>query len=477
MKKLILLIMASLAFGQGPTGYVNPSSVVAMSSQGWKFLQADSVGSLYVNAAAGGSAQTGGPSGYISPVAMVGMSPTGTWKYLRTDSSGNLYVSGGVASGASLPVGACTNGSLYSLTGGGLYQCIATVWVIVTPTGTMTQAVANSAANTVSVSVGTSGTAFQKTPVTIDPSTGDTVFPGNVAISTTCPTGAPTGSICSAGSDGALNLMILRTASATVRANHLVKGTAADTVGEVIADGEGILGVAWNGATVGQAVWVTVLGLAPCATEGTITDLHYLKSGTSDPSACLDSGQTSMGAISSTERVMGKARETTSGATVKTNVIGPYRFGAQPAAATGYWQTITLPYTDSIFTAANTTVTKTAVAIPAHGWVNGCRLKSTAAFAGTGITSMYVTVGTAGTADYYCPALSLTDAVANTQGQSATITNAATGWSADANVPVSTDAGENAIFTVVANVNVGSGSATVLTQGSVTLSIWISTLY
>ena len=39
-------------------------------------------------------------------------------------------------------------------------------------TGPMTQAVANSAANTVSVSVGTSGTAFAKTPVTIDPSTG-----------------------------------------------------------------------------------------------------------------------------------------------------------------------------------------------------------------------------------------------------------------------------------------------------------------
>ena len=39
-------------------------------------------------------------------------------------------------------------------------------------TNGMTQATPNSAANTVSVSVGTSGTAFQKTPVTIDPSTG-----------------------------------------------------------------------------------------------------------------------------------------------------------------------------------------------------------------------------------------------------------------------------------------------------------------
>jgi hypothetical protein len=41
----------------------------------------------------------------------------------------------------------------------------------------MTQATANSADNTVSVSVGTSGRAFEKTPVTIDPSTGAVATP------------------------------------------------------------------------------------------------------------------------------------------------------------------------------------------------------------------------------------------------------------------------------------------------------------
>lgn len=68
--------------------------------------------------------------------------------------------------GACPPTG---GGSLYSM-------CSWNGSAFVVPTGstagTMTQATPNSAANTVSVSVGTSGTAFAKTPVTIDPSTG-----------------------------------------------------------------------------------------------------------------------------------------------------------------------------------------------------------------------------------------------------------------------------------------------------------------
>ena len=74
-----------------------------------------------------------------------------------------------------------------------------------TVTNGMTQAVANSAANTVSVSVGTSGTAFAKTPDTIDPSTGAFSTPstissgvgGSVAgsdgLGSGTPTSAPTG--------------------------------------------------------------------------------------------------------------------------------------------------------------------------------------------------------------------------------------------------------------------------------------------
>ncbi len=46
----------------------------------------------------------------------------------------------------------------------------------------MTQAVENSADNTVSVSVGTSGRAFEKTPVTIDPTTGDISTPGQLTV-------------------------------------------------------------------------------------------------------------------------------------------------------------------------------------------------------------------------------------------------------------------------------------------------------
>jgi hypothetical protein len=62
--------------------------------------------------------------------------------------------------------------------------------------GNMNQAVANSAANTVSVSVGTSGTAFAKTPVTIDPSTGNVVLPSGGTV--TAPGGFSGGTTFSA---------------------------------------------------------------------------------------------------------------------------------------------------------------------------------------------------------------------------------------------------------------------------------------
>ena len=110
---------------------------------------------------------------------------------------------GGGISTCSSPLAAGTAGQV-CVTGTSQYLChttgactVAGDWTLVGPVaGPMTQATPNSAANTVSVSVGTSGTAFAKTPVTIDPSTGAMVLPAGATV--TAPGGFSGGAIFSA---------------------------------------------------------------------------------------------------------------------------------------------------------------------------------------------------------------------------------------------------------------------------------------
>ena len=124
-------------------------------------------------------------------------------------------------------------------------------------------------------------------------------------------------------------LVIRRLANGAITAHTLVKGVAGGQIGPVVSDTEGILGVAENSATnPGDTVNVTVLGPTTVLCEGTITDLHYLIAGTSDPTKVKDSGQTSLGMISISSRVIAKAVGADSAGSVSVNVIGSYRFGA-----------------------------------------------------------------------------------------------------------------------------------------------------
>lgn len=96
-----------------------------------------------------------------------------------------------IPNGTTLPA-SCAVGDQFmdtdATTGQRLYLCESTnTWALQGDgagggSGNMNQAVANDTDNTISVSVGTSGTAFEKTPNTIDPSTGDTVIAGTLSV-------------------------------------------------------------------------------------------------------------------------------------------------------------------------------------------------------------------------------------------------------------------------------------------------------
>ena len=133
---------------------------------------------------------------------------------------------------------------------------------------------------------------------------------------------------------GSPRQMIRRQANGAIAAHTLVKGVAGGLVGPVASDTEAILGVAENATTLsGDVVWVTEMGITTCTVEGSIVDLHYLIAGTSDPTKCKDSGQTSIGLIPTSTRIFGKAVGADGGGSVAVNVIGPYRFGSQIASA------------------------------------------------------------------------------------------------------------------------------------------------
>lgn len=274
------------------------------------------------------------------------------------------------------------------------------------------------------------------------------------------------GSMCAPNTDvKAGKVMITRVANGAIAAHTLVKGVAGGKVGPVASDTEGILGVAENATTTdGDTVYVTVQGPTTVLAEGSITDLHYLVAGTSDPTKAKDSGATARGTISLSARIAGKALGADAAGSVAVNVIGPYQFGAMIAgsdlpAAASYWQKVSLAYTDNIFKAAATTVTKTLVALPAHAVVEAIRVKSSAAFAGTAVTSCTLSLGDGTTADIFAPAYTLTAVVGNTNIYT------------DGGAFAVSDAATNLVASVTCNVNTGSGSATILSAGGVDVHV------
>jgi hypothetical protein len=92
----------------------------------------------------------------------------------------------------------------------------------------------------------------------------------------------------------------------------------------------GVLGIAETTAGASGAVLVDELGPASCVAEGTIAAGHYLVPGTSDPTRCKDSGETTPSSLSRSTSVVGKATAGASDGIVFTvNLGGPYRFGSQ----------------------------------------------------------------------------------------------------------------------------------------------------
>ena len=138
--------------------------------------------------------------------------------------------------------------------------------------------------------------------------------------------------------------------------------------------------------------------------------------------------------------------------------------GSVCAVAGQFWTKVSLPYTDAIFTANGTVVTKTLIALPAHAVVEGIRAKTSVAFAGTGITACNVVVGDATVTDLYVPAFDVFAAVS------------ATNLYMDGGVIARTDSAVNVVATVTCNVAVGSGSATILTAGNLDLHVKWSVL-
>ena len=96
----------------------------------------------------------------------------GAYLYDFSASTLKIPASAGFTASATSMFGYDSTGTTPVFWSGGASHALGTNAFSSTAFGNMNQAVANSAANTVSVSVGTSGTAFAKTPVTIDPSTG-----------------------------------------------------------------------------------------------------------------------------------------------------------------------------------------------------------------------------------------------------------------------------------------------------------------
>ena len=105
MKSILLILVFGLLQLQaqtGPSGYVGPVAPVGATAIGWKYLQTDSNGKLYLAATPASSSQ-GGPTGYVAPMVLVGQAPNGTWLYLQVDANGNLLTSGNISACGTSP--------------------------------------------------------------------------------------------------------------------------------------------------------------------------------------------------------------------------------------------------------------------------------------------------------------------------------------------------------------------------------------
>ena len=154
----------------------------------------------------------------------------------------------------------------------------------------------------------------------------------------------------------------------------------------------------------------------------------------------------------------------TTGYTGYTGYTGPeitgYTGYTGYSGSAGYaWTTYTVPYTDDAFKAAATAVSVVLFGLPAKGVIQGIRLKHSVAFAGTAVTSVTCSLGDGTSHTAYAGAFDTFQAVSDT----------AQAW--DAGAYSTTAAAHNVTARFIANTNFGSGAATVLTAGSLDVSV------
>lgn len=124
----------------------------------------------------------------------------------------------------------------------------------------------------------------------------------------------------------------------------------------------------------------------------------------------------------------------------------------------------TVAYSNAAFIAASTTAPVTLFTLPARGKILGVNIKHSVAYAGTGISSTTVSVGD-GTSTYnqYAAAYDIFQAVA------------ATAFQDTSQFKSTTMASSSVVAYFTANVNFGTGAATVLTAGSVDIAVcWVT---
>jgi hypothetical protein len=138
------------------------------------------------------------------------------------------------------------------------------------------------------------------------------------------------------------------------------------------------------------------------------------------------------------------------------NLVGSSCGGGNVAACTTY----TVTYSNAAFSAAASSVPVTLAALPARGKITGVTIKHSTAFAGAGVTSTVVSVGDGNTPyNQYASQFDVFQAVS------------ATAFQDSSQFKSTTMAASNIVAWFTANTNWGSGSATVLTAGSVDFAV------
>ena len=141
---------------------------------------------------------------------------------------------------------------------------------------------------------------------------------------------------------------------------------------------------------------------------------------------------------------------------------------ALPTCSPGTWNNgacevkTTIPYTNSIFVPASTTADLTLLTIPASSFITGVEIKHSTQFTSATVTGLTVSVGRASAGQYtdYSPTFEvLSQAVAST-----------TFW-ADGGMFIKDTVSHVVNAHFIGLSNLGTGSATNLTAGSVT--IWV----